>query len=128
MSMNGYELRSNNPEARLACGYWTGAAAAALTKVIGANLTITRTGAGAHTLTWSTPGARLAGLPMWTLAANTPANIAGFTVAFDYDSYVAASRTINFIVYAADNSTATDLATTMGLGLMVPLVMTQVVG
>lgn len=128
MSMNGYPLRCNHPEAWLMSGYFTGGGSGAVTKITGEDITVTRTGTGAYTLSWSKPGARLIGLVKWTLAANTPANIAGFTVAFDYDSYSAANRSINFIVYAADNSTATDLASTVGLGLDFVISTTQVTG
>jgi len=126
--MGLYPERSNQPEGFIASGRWTGAATAALTKVNGAGLTITRLGVGNHRLAWDTPGAQLASLPMWVLASNTPTATAGFTVSFDLDSYSAANRTIDFFIYAADNSTATDLASTSGLGLLVPLTTSRVVG
>src|SRR6185436_3225251 len=92
-------LRTGQPEALELVGYWTGNSTSDMAKVVGHALTVTRTGVGVHTLAWNFPGAVLACLPLFALAANTPTSIDRYTVISDLDSYSAANRTISFTIF-----------------------------
>ena len=74
---------------------------AAVTKVTGPDVTITRTGTGAYLLTWAAdPGNSLGAVA--SLQATTPGDVAGHTVICG--PYVSASKTMTVTVYNASDA------------------------
>ena len=87
--------------------------------------TVTRTGTGAYRITWSGWNGPLVGA-VAGLMADTPANLAGHTVVFDYDSYTKTTLALDFTLYNAADS-AHDLAANEFLNVVATFRRTSVV-
>lgn len=105
MSLDGYKVKSNEPEAKLHKVRAVGGSSA-VTKVKGKGIAVTRTGSGAYLLTWSDDPGNLVDIGA-TLQATTPGDLAGHTVIFG--AYTAGTPTLAFVVYNASDA-AHDLA------------------
>lgn len=109
--LDQYPIRGTIPEEHVDTVRMLGTGAAVPTKVYGPGVTITRTGVGAYTLTWSeNPGTFLGMAPSWQ--ATTPADLKGFTVV----AGVFASNALPIVVYNASDAAA-DLAALQWLTL-----------
>lgn len=99
--LNAWEIKASEPEVVATVIRLLGTGASDCTKEIGAGVTVARTGAGAHTITWADdPGVFLG----WSASfgAATPGDMAGHTAI--RDTY--ASKALPFVVY--DSSFAAD--------------------
>lgn len=99
MSLQAFPVRGTQPEVVnhyvRAIGETTGPE---IVKQLGDGVTVTRTGAGAYRITWSeNPGTFV--LAQATLAAATPANLAGHTVVFD--TWDSTNLRLDLVVYNA---------------------------
>lgn len=115
-----FRVNHSAPDVRRHAVYLTGAGTSAPTVRSGPSVTVTRTGTGAYTITWSEyPGVFLG----WRadLGASTPADVAGHTVV--RDDYDTATKSLPFVLYNASDA-AHDLAASEYLDIEVTFKMT----
>lgn len=104
--MDFYHDYDSEPELRRVEVRLLGTGAAVATKVYGQGITVARTGAGVHTLTFAESPGTYAGV-VWGLDATTPAGVAGWTVvATATSAMVITVTTYNSLFAAADLSAA----------------------